>query len=684
MLSRVRGSLLQIVFASLALGAVGTLAVLALMSLGLMAGSSRAHAQTKSTSDELRLIESTERDLDPLGLDEDTGKGLEEAARALKAPQAKEPVAEVGDVLSAIEGVFESGHNTQIKLAGGLAFVAETIEISNRTPHAAEVAYRLRIPEDSALWSFRVCIDTHCREAWDAVRSAQQTKQNPANSEGDGDLPTGQVLLIREGKARALSILARPIGKKPITLRIAYVTAAPVHGGQVRLTLPARGFDPRIVPAHVSVESRELGELLPHAEFTADPSLAIEVVGTLKARPNLVHVRTISRCGGLSCSREYRAAAAQPIHARETWLLLDASPSMEGVARSRLPAVIAALLSKLPDDTRVRAFAFAASAQDLGSWPAIEVPLSKLDDALLSDRGAGTRVSSVLTPFHDELARKRPRVIVLSDAALDPDPREQRAIDRARRSGAELSMIALADQAPSARSSQLFLGSGGVVHITDLADRALSRGELEPLVERVTALLSVPVTGGLRAGESSAIERRSPTLASGQDASDWLPSWLARKDAAPVWIAAAKQPVAAIRAPAYADIPLADPREATGMPKESVLDLLRTQLVPKARACLRGDRKGRADYAVGLAFRFLIARREVLDASIDGQVPAGLRACLLEVLPQLRMPWFTGNLRVRYPIHTEREPEPPVIVLEPDAAHAVDRVFAAPAPRRSH
>ena len=351
---------------------------------------------------------------------------------------------------------------------------------------------------------------------------------------------------------------------------------------------------------------------------------------------------------------------------------------MEGVARSRVPAVLTALLAQLPDDTRVRAFAFAANAQDLGSWPAIEVPLSKLDDALLSERGAATRLTSVLTRYHDELARKRPRVIVISDGLLDPSSREQLAMERARRAGAELSLIALADTEPNPRSSQSFRDSGGVLHITDLADRALSRGELDPLIERVTAVLSPFSTGRLRAGESAVVERRSKARAEARDGGDWLPAWLLRHDASPVLLAAPAQASVAISAPAYADVPAPAPREATGMPKESVLDLLRTQLVPKARACLRGDRKGRADYAVGLAFRFLIAGREVLDASIDGQVPMALRDCLLEVLPQLRLPWFTGNLRVRYPIHTEREPEPPVIELEPDVARNVDRVIAAP------
>jgi hypothetical protein len=116
------------------------------------------------------------------------------------------------------------------------------------------------------------------------------------------------------------------------------------------------------------------------------------------------------------------------------------------------------------------------------------------------------------------------------------------------------------------------------------------------------------------------------------------------------------------------------------MPKESVLAALRNQLIPKARACLRADRRGRADYAIGVTFDFLIARREVLDASIHGVVGPSLRACLRELLAELRLPWFTGQIRVRYPIHTEREALPPVIELEPELGQRIERALSS-APR---
>jgi hypothetical protein len=114
------------------------------------------------------------------------------------------------------------------------------------------------------------------------------------------------------------------------------------------------------------------------------------------------------------------------------------------------------------------------------------------------------------------------------------------------------------------------------------------------------------------------------------------------------------------------------------MPAESVLDMLRTQLVPKARACLREDRRGRADYAVAFAFRALFYRREVAEPAIEGKVPEPLRECLLALLPKLRVPAFSGGVRVRYPVHTDREAPPPVIELSPEVGESVRRAIATP------
>jgi hypothetical protein len=182
---------------------------------------------------------------------------------------------------------------------------------------------------------------------------------------------------------------------------------------------------------------------------------------------------------------------------------------------------------------------------------------------------------------------------------------------------------------------------------------------------------------GVRAGEQRVLEKHPPKLDFVPE--NWLAHWVRRAGPQPSWVTGESQrDETAIAAPHYQDAPAPQPVAHTGMAAVSVLSMLRTQLLPKARACLRSDRKGRGDYAVKLTFHALFVQREIADVRIEGTIEEPLRQCLEGVLGELRVPAFTGRIRVRYPIHTEREPEPPVIQLEPDVAEQVDRVIHSP------
>jgi hypothetical protein len=159
----------------------------------------------------------------------------------------------------------------------------------------------------------------------------------------------------------------------------------------------------------------------------------------------------------------------------------------------------------------------------------------------------------------------------------------------------------------------------------------------------------------------------------------WLAHWLSRAATPSDWLVGLRD-ASAVKVSAYAAAPPPLAVPDTGMPAESVLNMLRTQLVPRARACLRSDRKGRGDYAVALTFHALFARREIAEARVEGPIDAPLRACLEEALDGLRVPVFSGRIRVRYPIHTEREPPPPVIELEPEIWDPVRRVISPNGP----
>jgi hypothetical protein len=221
------------------------------------------------------------------------------------------------------------------------------------------------------------------------------------------------------------------------------------------------------------------------------------------------------------------------------------------------------------------------------------------------------------------------------------------------------------------------------------ADAVLSGRSLDPLIDALSPALHREAQSGIRAGEQLVQEHGPSAAYPLPPQASWLAFWLARTREEPRWLATSDSAQVAAEAstliPALPYASRAAPAHAapTAMPAESVLEMLRTQLVPKARACLRDDRKGRADYAVGLAFHAVFAHREVSDVAVEGDIPTALRTCLEALFPRLRVPAFSGTVRVRYPIHTAREPPPPTVELTPELEEHVRRVLAAPAPGRS-
>jgi hypothetical protein len=622
-------------------------------------------------SEELRLFESTERNEDPLGIDESTGRGLEEAARAL-APKPPPPrTATAGEVLTALEQVDESEHAVGIELARGLAFVTVRARFGSRSDAASELAYRLPLPADAVVSAVRLCIARACHDA-----TPNTGQREPPEAAAGAPAPFVWAVPVRDARGRALSIVAGPITRAaPLELAVSYVASAPLRGGRARFVLPARGQDPRVRPAEVQVTTRYPAALSAE-RLVVDPAQRAQVVASLRPGAGSIVARERARCAGGPCSHDFEAAPPAPLSDRPLWLVLDASPSMEGPARGRVDVVLAALLSVLPGHTQVRAFAFGQRAVELGSHRADATPLRPLSDALLMELGPSTRLSSVVALGEAQLAGARPRLVVLSDGLLDDSPRERRTHAQLRRLGIEPWLVALGD-VPLSRSGTF----SGVLELSALADEALRDGDLEPLAEALSAIASPQRKAGLRAGEQRVIESAPLRAPPATPNAPWLAHWLAR-EATPsdwLWGVRAEGPV---RAEAFRAAPMPPAPPDTGMPAESVLNMLRTQLVPKARACLRADRKGRGDYAVALTFHALFARREVAEARVEGAIPAALRECLEQTLDQLRVPVFSGRIRVRYPIHTEREPPPPVIELEAEVWQRVERVISPEGPGR--
>jgi hypothetical protein len=639
-------------------------------------GLARADDTLPNPDAELRLIETTERDEDPLGLDESTGKGLDEAANKLEQKR-REPVlpsASRGEILTSIERVVESAHEVDISLEQGLAFVRANVRISSSSPYHADVAYRLALPERAVVTGVRLCRAKVCHEA-QAYFALLSSPEPRAGS------PFVRAQVIRDARGPALSLLlSSATREQPLELTVSYVAEAPVHAGRARFVLPARGRDPHAAASHVRVSSKYAATLEPAEAVDVDAFFDLPISATLRDKAPVQRAVTQAPCGRSRCTRQFAVLPSRAPSEAPVWLLLDASPSMEGPARARLDMALAALLAALPEHTEVRAFAFAARARELGSYRAATAPLSTLSEGATQDLGPGTRPSSLLALLPHDAAASHARLVLLSDARFDPSPREHQALATLARRGSELWLVALGG-APSPHDGVFTSSGGGVLTVSALADAALRSGNLEALSEALAVIASTRVQG-LRAGEETVREMRPAKLDSLP--THWLAHWLRRDLPQPSWITGDSQrDEAAIAAPTFQDAPAPAPSADTGMPAQSVLNMLRTQLLPKARACLRSDRKGRGDYAVQVTFHALFAQREISDVRIEGKIQEALRSCLEGVLSELRVPAFSGRIRVRYPIHTEREPDPPVIQLEPDVAAQVERVIHAPEPPRA-
>jgi hypothetical protein len=631
-----------------------------------------ARAQTMpDPGRDLELIESTERSEDPLGLDESTGKELDRAASRI--PKAKPvvilPSASRGAALSSIAGVRESAHAVTVRLEQGLAFVKLRLSFVSTAKHAAEIAYRLPLPTSAVVTRLARCEKLVCHAARPMLDEATEARAHGHES------PQKQASIVAtpivDGQGRALALRLVPIAAQGVlSVEVEYVAEAPWRDGRARFRLEPRGYDPNLAPTVLHVEAPRMTGLKPAGEQQADAWTALEVSASLPdAAPPLVQ-NTSAPCGAGRCTRRFSALARAAPTLRPTWLFIDASPSMEGPARSRMSSVLAALLTVLPEATDVRALAFAARASELGRFSAGTAPLLQLSDATMLDLDAATLPSAALSLTRAEVARQKPRIVVLSDGLFDTSAREREALASARRQGAETWLLLLGE--PPARLAETF---SHVVELAALSDSVAHAEDLSALEDALRVVAAKGRSDGQRAGAQRVLERRParPWVLSAD--SHWLSYWM-RRDGIEPSFRTAPSDSAFIAALPYESVAPPAPVADTGLPKESVLSMLRTQLVPQARACLRTDRKGRADYAVGLAFHALFAQREVYEGRVEGSVPRALRACLEAILPRLRVPAFSGGIRIRYPIYTEREAEPPVIELEPELGKQLERAFS--------
>lgn len=638
------------------------------------------------------FISATERNEDPLGFDAETSSALERAAQEHERAQRRQKQRRQvrvrrGEVIRAVSSVRQSLHRVELSWSAGLMHARVELHWSLVGRQRAEVAHRLALPRGAVVASLQVCNTAGCVDATQGTPQglSDYIQALATRAEAPAGLPAASAETIRDERGPALAVRAAPVhAGSDLQLVARYVAPAPIIGGRMRFTLPDRGRDPRASTSTVSLHAEGLTDVHPAEPVEVDPWQALEVSGRLASA---VRTRTAVRCGrGQRCIRTFHARPANAPGTRPVQVWLDASRSMEGPARGRLSFVLAALLQNLDAPTQVWPLAFAARSESFAASSAGALPLEVAARSQQLELGASTQLGAAWkSSAQARTAGRARRVIILSDGRLSLDAENQRVLDRATRASIPVWLVVLDDIAVHDASRAAFARTGGgIAHVADAAALAQRTQDLTRLSEQLGRTLQP--AGKPAAGEQWVTESR--TRGRGPQGTAPERAWALRSEGPSSWVAVRHDPKGAVHGVDNYAQPLAGsepftsvlhPDEAagaaTGMPAESVLSMLRTQLVPAARGCLRTDRKGRANYAVALTFHLLLERREINEARIEGDIAAPLRACLQALLPQLTVPFFSGRIRLSYPIHTEREAPPPTVEMEPELRRTVDRTL---------
>jgi hypothetical protein len=503
----------------------------------------KPHVVRDNDEDSLPL---TDDPSDPIGIDR------EPVAPVVAAPSSKvQPVergkfgpeppafsAHIGEVVTAVPSLRERAHRERVELASGLALVSVELEFENSAEKPAELLYRLAVPSDAALASLEVCNSHGCRPgvadtrgpSYNAYDDSVQAR-DPRG--GSAPLPAADGRRISDPRGTALLIRAAPVSRSQwLQVKLSYLANAVVHGGVARLHLPARGTDPRAAPLELSAHASDLIELqanglpLPESGLRADAWASIELSGHAAVSGIKSELWKLP-CGRNNCSRAYAVAATERAAPADIVLALDASPSTEGGARSRMLVAIAALLARAPDGSRVRALRFASQAVPLLSERKDPRDLALATFAAVAfeaELGAATRFEaawSAIERLGFRGSNLRKLVVIVGDGGITTGP--ARPFDAAKHAGVEVAVVNLADRATDpALVHGAALSGGALIEAGNEAAAAVRGAMPDALEERLAAVFqparaivhvagaaNVPAPLPLRGGESLLIETKS-------------------------------------------------------------------------------------------------------------------------------------------------------------------------------
>lgn len=569
---------------------------------------------------------------DPLAIDPALAR---EARLPVPRPPEVHVAPIVGEVLTAISGVRETSHRETISVQGGWVTVNVISKLANRAQQTASIQIRHAVPHNVCDVTLLLCRREHC----DAVPFEEQA---------------GRIeFTLRDVAANS-----------EVEARLSYSFDAQEHHGIYRFELPPRGNDPRVAPSEVTVSSDLLDVHIQHqstdqAVAPIEPNEAIVFEGRVHRSSGTTYRDVV--CGGRALLRTHVETNASVLTPRSIVLLLDVSPSTQGVARRRFDTALWGLLESASEQSEVTAIAFGARAERILPTfkPLDEVTTPELAQSTLLELGSATRIESAFELTQAALRHHthRPLVVLVGDGTLTKSAAATRALQTFTKNRVEFSVVNLSDETTDEGLTALTRATRGQVVSPGVElDTALRRSEPEWSTDALARTYARPETHGrggaritVRAGESATSYRA------------------VREHAQPNQTAGA--PTAQ---------PLLTTEERTGLPRETVLNMLRQRVIPIARRCFRSDRRGRANYRARAEYVVTIARREISASEVRGRIPESLRECLATATDALDIPYVSDTIVVRYPIYVAPAAPEPVLELLPDVAREVDRLIPQP------
>ena len=511
-----------------------------------------AYAQLVDRTEDTLPLPFTDDPSDPIGVDREPmlprsaaiGSNTRSKTRASSTtryddefgPEPPPLSVTTGEVLTAAQSLHESSHQLSVQLLEGLALVRAEIALENAGDKPAEVAYRLAVPGDAALVSFEVCNARGCRSGlpdpsrarWNAYDDAVQAR-GPAQTATS--LPAGDARLVHDARGEALSLRAAPVSRSnALRMRVEYIALAPMHAGITRVAWPARGMDARAMPTRLSVHAAGHTDLrVNDLPVTADQALELDAWSPIELSAHAAEssgqaVFWKSACGRRTCLHAYLSARREQPAPRDIVLAIDASPSTEGSARSRLLVAVAALLSQAPPGSQVRAVRFAGRAAPLlrERSSAHEVALERFAPiAFEAELGSATRFEAAWSAI-EQLGfaggKSERMVVILGDGGLTTGP--ARPFEAALRKRVEVAVVNVADRPSQAALVRGALATGGaVLDVGAEAGLAVQTGRTERLEERLAAVFQ-PRRGSVRISGASDAQARGLEVRAG-DSVTW-------------------------------------------------------------------------------------------------------------------------------------------------------------------